>query len=52
MNDVRILILGETLRQNAIFLDLRCVWVELFEVDRSRFRWLQGRSKTQSFSKI
>jgi len=29
-----------------------CVWMELFEVDLSRFRLLQGGIKTHSFSKM
>ena len=50
MNEVRILILGGKICK-IVSLNLWCVWVELFEVDRSRFRWLQGVPKPQTFGK-
>jgi len=49
MNEVRILILGGYIWKFYV-LDLWCLWVELFEVDNSRFRWLQVGPKTQLFS--
>jgi len=52
MNEDRILILGGTIWQNVIFRFLACVWVDFFETDRRRFRWLHGGPKIQSFSKM
>jgi len=49
MNEVRILNLGGNICKFYV-LDLWCFWVELFEVDNSRFRWQQGGLKTQLFS--
>jgi len=56
MNEVRILNVGGEIWQNVIFrLMCLCVcvcvcmclcgWVELFEVDHSRFRWVHGGPK-------
>jgi hypothetical protein len=51
MSKVRILILGGTIWQ-IVLLEVRSAWAELFGVDNSRFRKLQGGSKIQSFGKM
>jgi hypothetical protein len=50
MNEVGILIIDIAIWHNAIFRQC-CVWMELFEIDDCRFRWLQGGPKKQSFTK-